>query len=191
MIQFQNQRLDARTNVDDGSLFRAGGLIVRAFGRRDGGHGMGWKGRMPTDRRRGEGCYRLEQPRCDQDWQAYHGIRRKVFHLPPPDEPISPHCHPLLLFLEDQPIGAIQVDDLRNAAAALRLVAIDPAWQGGGHGRAMLERAEQYVRELGCSKAVVYATPEAAGFYQTVGYDEEDWDEVCMGGIVQMLKKLE
>jgi len=153
--------------------------------------GTRWKGKMPTDRRRGASSYRLEQPRCDQDWQAYHGIRRKVFHLPRPDEPISPDCHPLLLYLEDQPIGAIQVDDLRNAAAALRLVAIDPAWQGGGHGRAMLERAEQFVRDLGCSVAVVYATPEAAGFYQTVGYDEEDWDEICMGGIVQMLKKLD
>lgn len=146
---------------------------------------------MPTDRSTAESDYRLDRPRCDNDWQAYHGIRRKVFHLPRPDEPAGSDCHPLLLFLEDQPIGAIQVDDLRNAAAALRLVAIDPAWQGGGHGRAMLKRAEQFVRELGCIKAVVYATPEAAGFYQTVGYDEEDWDEVCMGGIVQMLKKLD
>jgi GNAT superfamily N-acetyltransferase len=147
-------------------------------------------GRVPTDRPKGGGCYRLDSPHCDQDWRAYHGIRRKVFHLPRPDDAIGSECHPLLLFLEDQPIGAIQVDDLGNAAAALRLVAIDPAWQGGGHGRAMLERAEQFVRDLGCSKAVVYSTPEAAGFYQTAGYDEEDWDEVCMGGIVQMLKKL-
>ena len=145
---------------------------------------------MPTDEPQEANGYRLQQPGCEQDWHAYHGIRRKVFHLPRPVEESSPDCHPLLLFLEDQPIGAIQVDDLHNDAAALRLVAIDPAFQGGGHGRAMLEKAEQFVRELGCSKAVVYATPEAAGFYQTVGYDEEDWDEVCMGGIVQMLKKL-
>ena len=145
---------------------------------------------MPADGPSGGRIYRLDSPRCDQDWQAYHGIRRRVFHLPRPVEEISPDCHALLLFLEDQPIGAIQVDDLRNAAAALRLVAIDPPFQGGGHGRAMLERAEQYVRALGCSRAVVYATPEAAGFYQSAGYDEEDWDEVCMGGIVQMLKVL-
>jgi len=125
--------------------------------------GTDGKGNMPADQPPGACHYRLDSPRCDQDWQAYHGIRRRVFHLPRPDEAISPDCHPLLLFLEDQPIGAIQVDDLRNAAAALRLVAIDPAWQGGGHGRAMLERAEQFVRDLGCSKAVVYATPEAAG----------------------------
>lgn len=146
---------------------------------------------MPADRPLGACLYRLDQPSCDQDWQTYHGIRRRVFHLPRPDEPASPDCHALLLFLEDQPIGAIQVDDLRNAAAALRFVAIDPPFQGGGHGRAMLERAEQFVRDLGCSTAVVYATPEAAGFYQTVGYDEEDWDAVCMAGIVQMLKRLD
>jgi GNAT superfamily N-acetyltransferase len=136
-------------------------------------------------------AYRLDPPRCAGDWQAYHGIRRRVFNLPRPDESSEPSCHPLLLWLEDRPIGAIQIDDLRNEAAALRLVAIDPDWQGGGHGRVMLDQAEAYVRELGCRKAVVYATPEAAGFYAAAGYDEEDWDERCMGGIVQMLKKLD
>lgn len=146
---------------------------------------------MPTDRLSDEAPYRLDRPRCAQDWQAYHGIRRKVFNLPRPDEAIDPGCHPLLLWLQDQPIGAIQIDDLQNAAAALRLVAIDPAWQARGHGRALLDQAEKFVRNLGCGKAVVYATPEAAGFYAQAGYDEEDWDEVCMGGIVQMLKKLD
>jgi GNAT superfamily N-acetyltransferase len=146
---------------------------------------------MPSDhRQRGETAYRLDRPRCGQDWQAYHGIRRKVFNLPKPEDEDDAGCHPLLLWLEDKPIGAIQIDDLNNAAAALRLVAIDPAFQGDGHGKVMLERAEKFVRDLGCRKAVVYATPEAAGFYAQAGYDEEDWDEVCMGGIVQMLKRL-
>jgi GNAT superfamily N-acetyltransferase len=139
---------------------------------------------------REENCYRLDPPQCAQEWQAYHGIRGKVFHLPRPVEEISPDTHPLLLWHEDQPIGAIQVDHLQNAAAALRLVAIDPAHQGGGHGRVMLERAEAFVKAMGCQKAVVYATPEAAGFYAQAGYDEEDWDDVCMAGIVQMLKQL-
>ena len=146
---------------------------------------------MPTEKLHNQATYRLDQPRCDQDWQAYHGIRRKVFNLPRPDEAVSPDCHPLLLFLGDKPIGAIQVDNLRNAAAALRLVAIDPDWQGDGHGRVLLQQAEEYVRQLGCKKALVYATPEAAGFYDQAGYDEEDFDAVCLGGIVQMLKKLD
>jgi GNAT superfamily N-acetyltransferase len=146
---------------------------------------------MPSERSRHQQAYCLRTPSCKDDWQAYHGIRRKVFNLPRPEHDDSPDCHPLVLFLEDKPVGAIQIDDLRNDAAALRLVAIDPAFQGGGHGRVMLQHAENFVRELGCRKAVVYATPEAAGFYAQAGYDEEDWDTVCMGGIVQMLKKLD
>jgi GNAT superfamily N-acetyltransferase len=146
---------------------------------------------MPTDRLRGEAPYRLDRPRCAQDWRAYDGIRRQVFNLRRPEGEPDASCHPLLLWLEDQPIGAIQVEDLRNAAAALRLVAIDPAWQARGHGRALLDRAEKYARDLGCRKAVVYATPEAAGFYANAGYDEENWDETSVGGIVQMLKNLD
>lgn len=144
---------------------------------------------MPSERP-AAATYRLDKPQSDPDWQAYHGIRRRVFSLPRPEVDDSPHCHPLLLFLGEKPIGAIQIDDLRNNAAALRLVAIDPAHQGGGHGRAMLERAERFARDLGCHRTVVYATPEAAGFYQSIGYDEEDWDDMCMGGIIQMLKNL-
>ncbi len=95
-----------------------------------------------------------------------------------------------MLFREGQPVGAIQIDDLQNNAAALRLVAIDPDHQGAGYGRIMLRAAEEFVRSLGCCQAVVYATPEAAGFYAESGYDEEDWDDAYLGGIVQMLKRL-
>ncbi len=135
--------------------------------------------------------YRLDPPRSREEWDAYHAIRRKVFSLPRPEEPNDPSCHPMLLFLNDAPVGCIQVDDLRNDSAALRLVAIDPVHQGGGHGRVMLRLAEDFARRIGCRQAVVYATPEAAGFYADSGYDEEDWDEMCMGGIVQMLKRLD
>lgn len=142
---------------------------------------------MPADRPE-TSDYRLERAVSIEDWKAFHDIRRRVFSLPRSDEDLGSDCHPLLLFLGNRPVGAIQVDNLGNDRAALRLVAIDPSFQGGGHGRAMLERAESFVRDLGCGWAVVYATPEAAGFYQSLGYDEEDWDEFCMGGIVQMQK---
>jgi GNAT superfamily N-acetyltransferase len=175
---FQRTAIDARTKlgrrpVRDGSIFGGGGRIV-----------------VSADRPKGACLYRLVSPGSEREWQAYHGIRRKVFHLPRPEEPPGPDCHALLLLLGEQPIGAIQVDDLRNDVAALRLVAIEPGLQGQGHGRALLEGAERFALGLGCGAAVVYATPEAAGFYQSLGYDEEDWDPVCMAGIVQMIKKL-
>ncbi len=135
-------------------------------------------------------AYCLRSPETAEDWQAYHGIRRRVFHLPRPEVDQSPNSFPLVLFLEQDAVGAIQVDRLDANAAALRLVAIDSRCQGCGHGRVMLQAAEDFVRRLGCCNAVVYATPEAAGFYADSGYDEEDWDPICLGGIVQMQKKL-
>ncbi len=135
-------------------------------------------------------AYRLCSPETAEDWKAYHGIRRRVFNLPRPEVDQSPDSFPLVLFLDQEPVGAIQVDRLTTEAAALRLVAIDSCRQGCGHGRVMLQAAEDFVRTLGCCHAVVYATPEAAGFYAVSGYDEEDWDPVYLGGIVQMQKKL-
>lgn len=132
----------------------------------------------------------LRPPETAEDWQAYHGIRRRVFHLPRPEIDQNPNSFPLVLFADQEPVGAIQVDRLNPDAAALRLVAIDSCRQGCGYGRLMLRAAEDFVRHLGCGHAVVYATPEAAGFYADAGYDEEDWDPVCLGGIVQMQKKL-
>ncbi|HYZ23089.1 MAG TPA: GNAT family N-acetyltransferase [Rhodopila sp.] len=146
---------------------------------------------MPSDERRSGSGYRLARPERQEDWHAFHKIRGDAFQLRRPEEISDPNCHPLLLWHEDRPVGAIQIDNLANQAAALRLVAIDPPWQACGHGRALLEQAESYVKDLGCRKAVVYATPEAAGFYSSAGYAEEDWDDTCLGGIVQMLKVLD
>jgi hypothetical protein len=54
----------------------------------------------------------------------------------------------------------------------------------------LLEAAERFARGIGCQAAAVYATPDSAGFYARAGYDEEDWDDSCVGGIVQMVKPL-
>jgi GNAT superfamily N-acetyltransferase len=148
------------------------------------------QGRMSANADRKSTAYSLRSPETAEDWQAYHGIRRRVFHLPRPEVDQSPESFPLVLFLERDAVGAIQVDRLDANAAALRLVAIDSSCQGSGHGRVMLQAAEDFVRGLGCRHAVVYATPEAAGFYSDSGYDEEDWDPISLGGIVQMQKKL-
>ncbi|HVY14088.1 MAG TPA: GNAT family N-acetyltransferase [Rhodopila sp.] len=145
---------------------------------------------MSANAARKHSDYCLRRPETAEDWQAYHAIRRRVFNLPRPEVDQSPDSFPLVLFVGSLPVGAIQVDRLGEHAAALRLVAIDSSCQGCGHGRVMLRQAEDFVRDLGCCQAVVYATPEAAGFYMDSGYDEEDWDPVCLGGIVQMQKKL-
>lgn len=149
-------------------------------------------------RLRGACCYRLRRPESEADWRTYHHIRRDVmlesrehsFQHPSEDEELAPRHFPLLFCMDDRAIGTIRIDHLDGGFAALRLVAIDPARQGQGHGLQLLQTAESFARELGCQVAVVYSTPEAAGFYGRAGYVEDSWDDCCVGGIVQMTKPL-
>jgi GNAT superfamily N-acetyltransferase len=141
------------------------------------------------------GSYRLSRPASAEEWAAYHAIRRRVAFEAgediedDPEERAQGHF-PLLLKLGAAPIGTIRIDSLNNGDAALRLVAIDPARQGEGHGRILLREAEEFARDIGCSRAVVYATPEAAGFYAAAGYAEDEFDDNYFGGVVQMAKPL-
>jgi GNAT superfamily N-acetyltransferase len=139
--------------------------------------------------------YRLTRPATQEDWAAYHAIRHRVAFeageeiRDDPDE-TAPGHYPLLLKRAATPVGTIRVDSLASGDAAFRLVAIDPVCQGEGHGRALLREAEAFARAIGCRRAVVYATPEAAGFYAAAGYTEDEFDENYFGGIVQMAKPL-
>lgn len=141
------------------------------------------------------GAYRLIRPATAPDQAAYHAIRRRVAfeageHVDDDPDERAPGHHPLLLLWEIRAVGTIRIDDLDNGDAALRLVAIDPACQGEGHGRVLLREAEAFARAIGCGRAVVYATPEAAGFYAAAGYVEDEFDENYFSGIVQMVKPL-
>jgi len=142
-----------------------------------------------------KGAYRLCRPGSPGEWEAYHQIRRDVllealkYAIELRDEFLPDH-HPHLLWLGAQPVGSIRIDVVASGHAALRLVAIAPPCQRQGHGLALLYLAEDFARGLGCSKTVVYSTPEAAGFYSKAGYAEEDWDDVYVSGIVQMAKPL-
>jgi len=151
-----------------------------------------------SDGRFGGPACRLSRPENKAEWEAYHLIRRDVllesfeneFHHPDSDEELEPGHHPLLLWVDDCPVGTVRIDCLEGGRAAFRLVAIHSEWQGRGYGLRLLQEAERFASARGCHCAVVYSTPEAAGFYARAGYIEEAWDDSCMGGIVQMRKPL-
>jgi GNAT superfamily N-acetyltransferase len=156
-------------------------------------------GRMAAAPTADEAAYRLSRPSRQAEWDAYREIRRSVHFEdedsedPPPDqnEDLAPGNYPLLLWLNGRPVGAIRIDSLDGGGAAFRLVAIHPACQGQGHGRVLLREAEAFAREIGCQKAVIYSTLEAAGFYASAGYAEDVWDDQYFGGVVLMTKPLQ
>ena len=55
-------------------------------------------------------------------------------------------------------------------------VAVDPDHRGKGHGRAMMDAAEAWLRDAGIAKLQLLVRPENAkvqAFYESIGYDEQ------------------
>ena len=56
-------------------------------------------------------------------------------------------------------------------------VAVDPERQGSGHGRAIMNAAEDWLRQAGIAKLQLLVRREnakAGAFYQSIGYDEAE-----------------
>ena len=85
---------------------------------------------------------------------------------------------------QDWQDGTVAVDDTDNCIGYLRVqhtnkghhvapVAVYPAWQGKGVGRALMEHA---LKQFGSLKLV--ARGEVAGFYRALGYHEVPFEEI-------------
>ena len=128
--------------------------------------------------------YQLVKVTVSDHWQAYHGIRQKVLwenrgkmgYDDKHQDEYLPHHHPLLLLLNNEPIGTTRLDNLRNGFAVVRLVAIADAFQKKGHGRQLSALVENYARDLGINTLYVNAAPEALGFYKKLGWEPHEWD---------------
>ncbi len=122
--------------------------------------------------------YRLAPVQIESDWDAYHRIREHVlfeargrfgaYDRNHPDERI-PGNHPLLLFLDRRPVGVIRVD-VCPPVAYFRRVAIVTELQRLGHGTAMLNLAERFALDRGCSTICSNVDPGAVSFYSRLGF---------------------
>ncbi len=86
-----------------------------------------------------------------------------------------PNNHNFLFFLNGTPIGTVRLDFLNTLEAAVRLVAILPAYQRQGIGSKMLQAIESYAQEHQIRKLVTNARLGAQGFYAIHGYSIESW----------------
>lgn len=124
--------------------------------------------------------YELSAPATDHDWDAYHEIRERVlweargqlgvYDRHHPDEHKTGN-HPFLLSVCGEPTAVVRVD-LLGETAILRRVAVREDAQRLGHGRRLLELAEQFARDHGCSQARSHVIPDAVLFYHKIGYHE-------------------
>lgn len=124
----------------------------------------------------------LRAPCNEDEWRAYHDIRRRVlfeirgaigvYDEQHPDEHRAGN-YPLVLFRDAVPVGVIRVD-VREKVAWLRRVAVREDCQRSGHGRVLLKLSEAFAGDLGCEEVVSNVNAEAVGFYERCGYVRDE-----------------
>ena len=122
--------------------------------------------------------HEIRTPQNDEEWRAFHAIRRKVLfenrgktetYLEDHPDDSKPGNHPLILLYRGDVIGVLRID-VSETVAMLRRVAIREDLQGAGHGRMLLRLAEQFAKDESCNEIRSNAAVEAVGFYERCGY---------------------
>ena len=145
--------------------------------------------------------YEILQPSSSKDWDAYHEIRRislfeergryGVYDTSHPDE-FKEGNYPFLLDFKQVPVATVRIDLVDGGRAIMRLVAVHPRCRRRGHGRVLLQFAEDFARTHGCVQADSNAAVDALPFYKKLGYAEEAWDlKETQRDAVQVVKLLQ
>ena len=141
--------------------------------------------------------YELRRPRSDEEWRAFHAIRRRVLfenrgksesYVENHPDDSQPGNHPLVLLYRGEIIGVLRLD-VSETVGWLRRVAIREDVQRVGHGRVLLNLAEAFARAQGCDELRTNAAVEAVGFYERCGY-ARDLDASSPPNSVRMRKRL-
>jgi GNAT superfamily N-acetyltransferase len=140
--------------------------------------------------------YELRAPRSDDDWRAFHSIRRKVLfenrgksdYIENHPDDFKPGHHPLIFLHNGVVIGVIRVE-VCEGVAWFRRVAIREDLQRLGHGRTLLRLAEAFAKAEDCNEVRSNAAVEAVEFYERCGY-ARDLSESAPANSVRVCKSL-
>lgn len=125
----------------------------------------------------------IETIRATETWQqagAYyvriqgmarqHGITlRREF-----DEHDAPDTKYIVLTDGDFPVATCRFYPLGEGAAMIGRVVVLPEYRGKGLGRRVMREAEDWLAELGFTRAVVESRDVAVAFYERLGYAVSD-----------------
>ena len=125
--------------------------------------------------------HELRTPQTEEEWRAFHAIRRKVLfdnrgkaeaYIENHPDDSKPGNHPLIMVYGDTVVGVLRVDVVARVAW-LRRVAIREELQRKGHGRMLLSLAEAFSKAQGCDEIRSNAAVEAVEFYERCGYERD------------------
>lgn len=129
----------------------------------------------------------IEVIRATETWQqagAYyvriqgmarqHGITlRREF-----DEHDAPDTKYIVLTDDSFPVATCRLYSLDTSSAMIGRVVVLPEYRGRGLGRRVMSEAEEWLRELGFTRAAVESRDVALEFYRRLGYAVTDPDVI-------------
>ena len=86
------------------------------------------------------------------------------------DEHDTPDTKYIVLLDGDFPVATSRFYPLEGGSAMIGRVVVLPEYRGKGLGTSAVSEAEQWLRELGYTSAVVESRVTAVGFYEKLGY---------------------
>ena len=90
------------------------------------------------------------------------------------DEYDTPDTKYIVLTDDGFPVATCRFYPLDASSAMIGRVVVLPKYRGQGLGRRVMSEAEAWLRELGCTKAVVESRDVAVEFYRRLGYAVTD-----------------
>ena len=116
-----------------------------------------------------------ESERAGAYYVRIQAMMRK--HQIPLDAEIDAHdgenCHYLLALDDIYPVATcrwFEVGDAADGVAEIGRVVVLPEYRGRHLGQAVVAEAEKWMREAGCSKAIVSSRVGVEDFYKKLGY---------------------
>lgn len=89
----------------------------------------------------------------------------------------------LLLEFSHVPIGITTLDIIEDDRAITRSVAVSKEFQREGHGKALGKLVQEFARSLGVKRLHVNADKKKTGYYESLGFKEDEWGKEDLIGI--------
>ena len=124
-----------------------------------------------------EPVFYIRTPESESDWESYYNLRWELLRKPwdkprgsEKDEKDADAYHVMVVDQDDNIIGVGRVHFNNEAESQVRYMAVKDEWTQKGIGSLILTKLEQYSKDNGASKIMLYARENAIDFYLKRGY---------------------
>jgi predicted GNAT family N-acyltransferase len=119
----------------------------------------------------------IRNPESDSDWDSYYTCRWELLRKPwdqprgsEKDDNDADGYHVMVSDQDDNVIGVGRVHFNSPPEAQVRYMAVRESWMEKGIGSLILTKLEQFAKDNGANKIMLYARENAIDFYLKRGY---------------------